>query len=102
MAVNFNNSDPISLLNNHEAFVHWQNYHLIFGQFALGCFVALTISNLLASIFDKIKAPYVGFRSIVEPVWLVRLRFAKGALPIINDGFQKVRSLLFKFKRSGF
>ena len=42
--------------------------------------------------FDGVKASSVGQRSIFEPVLLVQLRFALGALSQINDGYQRVFS----------
>lgn len=41
----------------------------------------------------KAKAPYVGYRSFLEPTFLVRLRFFQGAQEIVSDGYRKVSSL---------
>lgn len=48
------------------------------------------VRSILALTSRGIKAPYVGYRSIFEPAFLVRLRFSKGALPQINEGYRKV------------
>lgn len=37
-----------------------------------------------------VKAPYVGFRSALEPAWLVRLRYSKEASSWVKDGYAKV------------
>ena len=39
------------------------------------------------------KPPFAGFRVPLEPSFLVRLRFSWGALPMINEGYSKVRNL---------
>jgi len=68
-----------------------ENHH----QIALGCVIALGLVLILTfrvyfQIFDGVKTPYVGYRSVFEPAWLVRLRFSHGARPMINEGYQKV------------
>lgn len=57
--------------------------------FLLGLVTILIIRSFL-SVSDNVDAQPVGFRSRLEPSFLVRLRFAKGALPQINEGYQKV------------
>lgn len=52
-------------------------------------------TSLIRSLYTRVlgtsvKAPYAGYRSIFEPAWLVRLRFSGGALPQINEGYEKV------------
>lgn len=54
-----------------------------------GAAVAL-VRSIFALTGRGIKAPYAGYRSIFEPAFLVRLRFSKGALPQINEGYRKV------------
>jgi hypothetical protein len=68
---------------------HFSQYPFIYTML-LGSAVLL-LRSLFGYIYcDGIKAPYVGYRSIFEPSWLVRLRFSKGALPQINEGYEKV------------
>ncbi len=50
----------------------------------------LFVTSMVLPVFDGVKAPFVGYRSILEPAFLVRLRFAKGALPQITEGYRKV------------
>ena len=56
---------------------------------ALG--VLLIARNFLPA-FDNVPAPPVGFTSAFEPYFLARLRFAKAALPQINEGHRKVNT----------
>ncbi|KAI9847160.1 MAG: hypothetical protein M1837_003022 [Sclerophora amabilis] len=46
------------------------------------------------------KAPFVGFRSIWEPKWLVGLRFSNGALSQVNEGYRKFKDGMFKVVRN--
>ena len=56
--------------------------------FALATFLA---AQILSQVFEyKLNAPFVGSRSVFEPRWLVRLRFSKGALPMVQEGYRKV------------
>ena len=56
----------------------------------LGAIISIYIARVIQSHFGGIKAPVVGFRSAWEPAFFVRLRFSKGALPMISEGYQKV------------
>lgn len=51
---------------------------------------------------DGIKAPSIGYRSVFEPSFLVRLRFALGALDQINEGYTKVLSLRWRMLRAAY
>ena len=55
----------------------------------LGLVTILIIRSFLA-VSDNVNAQPVGFRSSLEPSFLVQLRFAKGALPQISEGYQEV------------
>ena len=57
---------------------------------ALLSLAGLFLSRLFSPVYEDVDVPTVGFRSIFEPSFLVRFRFAKGALPQINEGYQKV------------
>ena len=59
--------------------------------------VAATLFYIVRAIqsqFNGVKAHRVGFRSIFEPAFLVRLRFSKQAFPMIKDGYAKVSWIL--------
>lgn len=64
------------------------------GQFDiyLMTFAAIFCLYLLQSITTRtsFKAPYVGFRSVWEPRFLVGFRFSNGALAHITEGYNKV------------
>ena len=57
------------------------------------CSTWFVASNFLPS-FDGVKASSVGHRSIFEPSFLVRFRFALGAFAQITDGYRLVLSAL--------
>ena len=57
----------------------------------ISCTTWFVASNFLPS-FDGVKASSVGHRSIFEPSFLVRLRFALGAFAQITDGYRLVLS----------
>lgn len=56
--------------------------------------ISFYIVRAVRSSFGGVKAYKVGFRSPIEPAFLVRLRFSKKAFPIIKDGYSKVRRTL--------
>lgn len=60
-------------------------------QIAIAFGIILVARFISQGFRQGVKAPYVGYRSIFEPAFLVRLRFSKGALPQITEGYQKVR-----------
>lgn len=60
------------------------------GQLLLFVLFIILVTRMIIPTFDEVKAPFVGYRSILEPTFLVRLRFSKGALPQIADGYHKV------------
>ena len=49
---------------------------------------------------DEKEAPLVGLRSILEPVFVLRLRFTTGARAIVHEGYTKVVSLLRRIAMS--
>ena len=65
-------------------------YHLPLRDVILVGLVTIIVVRLIIQKFNGVKAPFAGYRSALEPAFLVRLRFSGGALPMINEGFQKV------------
>ena len=70
-------------------------------------FVFAAIAVLICSILHnrnvekaKARAPCVGYRTSWEPTFLVRLRFIKGAWPIITDGYNKYKDSMFWIRRN--
>ena len=75
---------------NDEAVSYLAVKNLSLIQVALLSLAIIFIARNFVPAFDNIPARPVGFRSVFEPAFLVRLRFAKGALPQINEGYRKV------------
>ena len=70
-------------------------------------FVFAAMAVLICSILHnrnvekaKARAPYVGYRTSWEPTFLVRLRFIKGAWPIVMDGYNKYKDSMFWIRRN--
>ena len=59
-------------------------------QLGLLGLTAWCVAQILPSPFDRAKAPLVGHRSVFEPFFLLRLRFALGALAQVQEGYHKV------------
>ena len=38
----------------------------------------------------RLEGPYVRFRAVYEPRWLVGLRVSHGAAPMVEEGYRKV------------
>jgi hypothetical protein len=55
-----------------------------------GLLSLLYLINVLRAYLFSVKAPVVGYKSILEPAWLVRLRFIRGSRSIIKEGYQQV------------
>ncbi|RDH31307.1 cytochrome P450 [Aspergillus welwitschiae] len=47
------------------------------------------------------QPPIVGYRSLWEPTWLVRLRFIRGSRKIIGEGYERFKDSMFKVRRVG-
>ena len=56
----------------------------------LGIFSYSFITIVLDSLFFRVNVPYVGYRSFLEPTWLVRLRFVLGGRAMIQTGYERV------------
>ena len=50
----------------------------------------LYVARAIQSQPDGVKAPCIGFRSVFEPAWLVRLRYSQQASSWVKDGYAKV------------
>ena len=61
-------------------------------QLVLPVLIAWVFARNFLPAADGLKVPSVGYRSILEPSFLVRLRFALGALGQINEGYTKVQN----------
>lgn len=57
----------------------------------LAILAIIVLVQAFVQLFSREKPPLAGFRSRWEPDFLVRLRFSWGALPIIHEGYDKVR-----------
>ena len=78
---------------NETSFLHVaaQSSNAIFHSSAfLPSLAILFITWIYLPPLDGIKVPTAGFRSPLEPSFLVRLRSASGALPQIHEAYKKV------------
>ncbi|TXC01835.1 hypothetical protein FocTR4_00009376 [Fusarium oxysporum f. sp. cubense] len=66
--------------------VHWLIY-VAFGAWLCSCVIHVLLSS------STVKVPFVGYRSVFEPTWLLRLRFVWEGGSIISQGYNKVRKL---------
>ncbi|CAG9982017.1 unnamed protein product [Clonostachys byssicola] len=76
--------------------VHSGNIELI-----VGIIVILSIFSLRSRKGDLniTNAPTYGYRSILEPKWLLQLRFVTGARDIISSGYQQFKDVPFILRR---
>lgn len=66
---------------------------LPWGQ-VMGALLVVTLCTwIYLPQFDGVSAPFVEYRSSLEPGLLVRLRFATGAPRMIKEGYSKVSHL---------
>lgn len=79
---------PTGAEDNHRR-TAWRSA-IIFGL------VLILTFKVYFKLCDGVKTPYVGYRSVFEPAWLVRLRFSRGARPMINEGYQKVWTTIYQ------
>jgi hypothetical protein len=68
-----------------------QSIPIIRNALLFGFFVATAIAFTSRWIFENGGSPFAGFRSKLEPAFLVRLRFSWGARDMIHEGYEKVR-----------
>lgn len=62
--------------------VHWLVY-VVFGAWVFSYLIEALSSS-------TVKVPFVGYRSVFEPTWLLRLRFVWEGGSIISQGYNKV------------
>ncbi|KAI0425478.1 cytochrome P450 monooxygenase [Xylaria sp. FL1042] len=58
------------------------------------------IFQLILSRRRKPNAPIVGYRSLIEPGWLVGLRFIHGSKAIIRKGYNEFKDTMFLVRRN--
>lgn len=68
----------------------WDWTHPAWGQLIAIILTATFVFRVYMPSWDGVTAPLVGYESRAEPALSVRMRFAKGALRIINNGCEKV------------
>jgi hypothetical protein len=76
--------DHVPILRSLES-----RYFLSAPFFALVVFLCYLVW-LSSAITPVVKGPVAGYRSFLEPTFLLRLRFVFGAVGIMNDGYAKV------------
>ncbi|KAF4429603.1 ent-kaurene oxidase, partial [Fusarium austroafricanum] len=59
------------------------------------------VISLLTSYSSTVNAPFVGYRSFLEPTWLVRLRFVWRGRSIVSEGYEKFKSSIFQVRKLG-
>lgn len=76
--------------------------HLTYISLLKEILYSITVAQLLATTFlslvvvssiqnrPSVKAPFAGYRSWLEPTFLVRLRFLTNARDILTSGYEKV------------
>ena len=83
-------NNQVSIYGKAVLYSYLTTKNLSLAQIALLSLAIIFVACNFAPTFDGIPARPVGFRSILEASFLVRHRFAKGALPQINEGYSKV------------
>ncbi|OJJ05782.1 hypothetical protein ASPVEDRAFT_153946 [Aspergillus versicolor CBS 583.65] len=63
-------------------------------------FFTVYVANWLRVFIFDVKAPIVGYRSFLEPGWLVGLRFSRRSGPMVREGYHKFKDGLFKIRRN--
>ncbi|EXL70635.1 hypothetical protein FOPG_13558 [Fusarium oxysporum f. sp. conglutinans race 2 54008] len=74
--------------------VHWLIY------VAFGAWLCSYVIHVLLSS-STVKVPFVGYRSIFEPTWLLRLRFVWEGGSIISQGYNKFKGSIFQVRKLG-
>ncbi|KAK9775109.1 putative Cytochrome P450 monooxygenase [Seiridium cardinale] len=104
MCMNNTNSSPSTRLTG--KFTYWEilaardiQINTLFVSAIAGLLV-LNIFSAIKQHYSGVKAEAVGYRSLFEPGWLVRLRFVRGSTPIIRDGYRKFRETMFRVLRN--
>lgn len=68
----------------------WNWTYLTWGQLIAIILTTTFVFRVYMPSWDGVTAPLVGYGSWAEPALSVRMRFAKGALQMINNGYEKV------------
>ncbi|EWY92040.1 hypothetical protein FOYG_08946 [Fusarium oxysporum NRRL 32931] len=74
--------------------VHWLIY------VAFGAWLCSYVIHVLLSS-STVKVPFVGYRSVFEPTWLLRLRFVWEGGSIISQGYNKFKDSIFQVRKLG-
>ncbi|POR31677.1 Cytochrome P450 monooxygenase [Tolypocladium paradoxum] len=90
--MNNNNVTGASFGDALARFPHRGPNGLPWGQLVGALLVLTACTWLYLPTFDGVSAPFTGYRSPLEPGFLVRTRFATGASTIISEGYAKVPS----------
>jgi hypothetical protein len=81
------------VFNNVPILRSLESRYFLSGPF-LGLIVLVSYLAWLSSASTPVvKGPVAGYRSFLEPTFLLRLRFVFNAVGIMNDGYYKVRDL---------
>ncbi|CVL00440.1 ent-kaurene oxidase [Fusarium proliferatum] len=73
--------------------VHWLVY-VVFGAWVFSYLIEALSSS-------TVKVPFVGYRSVFEPTWLLRLRFVWEGGFIISQGYNKFKDSIFQVRKLG-
>ncbi|TVY66133.1 Ent-kaurene oxidase [Fusarium oxysporum f. sp. cubense] len=83
------NLDGIPLMD-----VHWLIY------VAFGAWLCSYVIHVLLSS-STVKVPFVGYQSVFEPTWFLRLRFVWEGGSIISQGYNKFKGSIFQVRKLG-
>lgn len=69
----------------------WLGSRQLLLLFFLGIiFIAIYAQNVKNGRGVSVNAPFIGFRSALEPKWLVGLRFTRGSRAMLREGHRRV------------
>ncbi|KAF5713247.1 ent-kaurene oxidase [Fusarium mundagurra] len=74
--------------------IHWLIY------VAFGAWICSYVIHVLSSP-STVKVPFVGYRSVFEPTWFLRLRFVWEGGSIISQGYNKFKVSIFQVRKLG-
>ncbi|EYE91684.1 cytochrome P450 [Aspergillus ruber CBS 135680] len=78
----------------------WNWTYLTWGQLIAIILTTTFVFRVYMPSWDGVTAPLVGYGSWAEPALSVRMRFAKGALQMINNGYEKYKNSMYKVLRN--
>ncbi|PYI01871.1 hypothetical protein BO78DRAFT_423103 [Aspergillus sclerotiicarbonarius CBS 121057] len=70
-------------------------------EFSVDFQAIFTLNSPQAIAIFSLGAPVVGYRSILEPTWLVRRRVIRGNRWILAEGYERFKDTVFKVRRVG-